>query len=226
LVQIQIIKNKYQIDEQFPPLSFFFVDDNVWGDVNYAKALLQSLAPLKISWSTQGSLTLDDELLKLAAEGGCKSLFVGFESLDIRNLDYFNKNHNKPELYEACIAKLHRAGIAVTASFMLGLPYDNEDCFDTLLNFLEKNSVDFGFVNIYTPVPGTRQFNQRDWKGAQEAQDMKTIAKSLPVFAPPNMSKKQFRHNFIKLQRKLFSDESIDKILRKYTNPASYFPNI
>jgi len=183
--QLHYLKKEYAHEEQIPPLSFFFVDDNLWGDVRYAKELFRNLAPLEISWNTQGSLTLDDELLQLAAEGGCKSLFVGFESLDLRNLDYFNKKHNKPELYEACIEKIHRAGIAVTASFMVGLPYDNEDCFDTLLHFLEINSVEFGFVNIFTPVPGTKQFSQQDWEGAMEAKDMKSIAQSLPVFTPP-----------------------------------------
>ena len=224
--QLQFLKKEYEKEEQIPPLSFFFVDDNLWGDVRYAKELFRSLAPLEISWRTQGSLTLDDELLELAAQGGCNSLFVGFESLNPHNLDYFNKKHNKPELYEKFIAKIHRAGIAVTASFMLGLPYDDEDCFDVLLDFLENNSVEFGFVSIYTPVPGTKQFNQKDWEGAMEAKDIKSIAKSLPVFTPSSMSKKQFRRNFINFQRKLFSDESIDKRLKNCANPASYFPNM
>jgi len=40
------------------------------------------------------------------------------------------------------------------------------------------------------------------------------------------MSKKQFRRNFINFQRRLFSDESIDKRLKNCANPASYFPNM
>jgi len=224
--QIKIIKEKYEKEDQTPPLSFFFVDDNLWGDVRYAKELFRSLIPLEIIWTTQASLTLDDELLELAAKSGCYSFLVGLESLDPRNVSYFKKRQNSLEHYEECIEKIHRAGISVNASFMVGLPYDDEHCFTTLLDFLEKNSVELGFVYLFMPIPGTEQFNQKDWEGACEVTDFESIVTSLPVFKPSNMTKKQFKRDFVAFQRRLFSDESIDKRLKNCADISSYFINM
>jgi len=45
---------------------------------HYAKELFTQLKPLKKKWASQASMTLtrDPELLKLAAESGCVSLFI------------------------------------------------------------------------------------------------------------------------------------------------------
>ena len=84
--QIKFIKENY--DDNSPiPLSFSFVDDNIWGDKKYAEELFRKLIPLKISWYVQGAvLNLESDLLNLASESGCNLVFIGFESLNQENL--------------------------------------------------------------------------------------------------------------------------------------------
>ena len=73
-----------------------FLDDNIIGNTNYAKALFKAIKPLKIRWAWQASVSFlvkDDELMQLAAESGCKVLFFGVESvseLQIKNNEYGN----------------------------------------------------------------------------------------------------------------------------------------
>ena len=55
------------------------------------------LKPLKIKWGCQSTLFLgdDEEMVKLAADSGCVSVFVGMESLDEESLDETNKPFNR-----------------------------------------------------------------------------------------------------------------------------------
>lgn len=216
--QLKLIKEKYEQKESIPPLSFYFVDDNIWGDTKYAKELFQKLIPLNITWLSQASVTLDSELLELAAESGCFLAFFGFESLDARNLEYLNKKQNKVELYEECIAKIHEANIAVASHFILGLPYDNKHSFENTLNFLEKNYVEVPLITFFTPTPGTEQFNRTDWNRSHESENFDISKQTIPIFKYKDMSSHEFRQALINLCRKIYSDESIDRRLTNCNN--------
>lgn len=215
--QIQFMKKQYIEECQFPPLSFEFVDDNIWGDVKYAKELFRCLVPLNITWSTQASITSDNELLDLAAQCGCTYALIGFESLNSQNLHYLNKKQNNPELYGEFIEKMHQSGMAAGAFFMLGLPHDDQHCFDDLLKFLENNYIEFPIITTYIPIPGTPLFNEEHFEGIQKGNvDIEQI---LPVFTPKNMSRKEFKQRHLHFLRTLFSNESIEKRLDNCQNP-------
>ena len=221
--QIQFIKKECVKDESIPP-SLFFVDDNIWGDVGYAKELFKSLIPLNISWSVQGaSINLEDELLELAALSGCNLIFVGFESSNIRNLEYLNKNQNKPESYEEFIAKMHKQKIAVGAYFMAGLPYDDQHCFDKLAYFMEKNCVELPMITIYAPKK--EEFDKIDCIGKSENKNYASVSEMLPMFTPHNMTRRKFRRGYVDLQRKLFTEESIERRLKNSNQIPCYFIN-
>ncbi len=59
-----------------------FWDDNIAGDLEYAKELFRAISPYRKWWSSQASIHAgrDDEFLEAAARSGCKQLFVGLES--------------------------------------------------------------------------------------------------------------------------------------------------
>jgi radical SAM superfamily enzyme YgiQ (UPF0313 family) len=202
------------------PLSFCFVDDNIWGDQKYAKELFEKLIPLKISWYIQGaSLNLSDEILELAAKSGCSLGFVGFESLVPENLVYLKKNQNDIGKYGKFIKKIHDLKIAIGAYFMLGLPYDNGTIFDDLLDFMINNRVEMPAIHIYTPIPGTEEFNENDWNGKDKfSKDFKTITDALPIYLPENMTRRDFREKFVQFARNLFSDESIEERFKYCSN--------
>src|SRR5512133_270446 len=68
---------------------FMFLDDNIIGQPTYAKELFRAIKPLGIKWVGQASVSIlvnDDELIKLAAESGCKALFIGIESVSEEQL--------------------------------------------------------------------------------------------------------------------------------------------
>ncbi len=73
---------------------FFFVDDNIVADHDYALALFKAITPLKIKWSGQGALTMakNDELLYWMKKSGCMVVLIGYESLDEANLKQMKKD--------------------------------------------------------------------------------------------------------------------------------------
>ena len=76
---------------------FAFVDDLHNSNRTYCKELWAALKPLNIKWGCQSTLFLgdDEEMVKLASESGCVSVFVGMESLDEDCLEETNKPFNR-----------------------------------------------------------------------------------------------------------------------------------
>jgi len=86
------------------------MDDNLIGDVEYAKELFRRMIPLRKRWISQASVQIvaDDELLSLAARSGCRGLFIGFESLSDDNLRAVAKELQRSQDYRRVVEKLHR----------------------------------------------------------------------------------------------------------------------
>jgi radical SAM superfamily enzyme YgiQ (UPF0313 family) len=73
-----------------------FADADTIGNPHYAKDLFESLIPLKKIWATDTGLKIANNanLLKLAANSGCKGLLIGFESVSPESLREAGKSQN------------------------------------------------------------------------------------------------------------------------------------
>jgi len=144
--------------------NILFMDDNLTGDRSYAKELFSRMIPLGKRWFSQCGvgITLDEELLQLAARSGCGGLFIGFESLSQNNLRAWKKRGNVGKDYLAAVEKLHQAGIAVFAGFVFGDDNDTLDVFPRTLEFLLDANIECLQATRLTPFPGTPLFDQMD----------------------------------------------------------------
>ena len=223
--QMRILKEKYASKGKFPPLTFNFTDDNICSDKIYAKKLFRRLKSLDIKWMGFGSLSADKELWQLAAESGCQLIAIGFESIDQRNLDYLSKGQHTASEHKACIQALHKASIPIVGLFMTGLPYDNKDTLDNLLRFIEENKIAFALNNIFTPLPGSKQWERKDWINAANHKNEIDVSEAIPVYLPKNMTHAEFRKEFVKFLKRLYSPWSIAKRL-KHSNLATLTLNL
>lgn len=218
--QIDYIKNKFNKPGPVP-LTICFIDDNIWGDVKYAKKLFTAIKPLNIKWFAQGaSLNISRDLLETAADSGCDLAFIGLESLNAENLKYLNKGQNDIDKYSEYTGLMHELKISIGAYFMVGLPYDTDDVFEKLKEFMEKNFIELPTVLIYTPIPGSEEYNNGKWKNLDNYDNYNTINDLLPVYHPENMNKIKFREGFVKFMRGIFSDDSINLRLKYCNNPG------
>ena len=148
----------------------FFVDDNIVADRNAAKLLFRELIPLKIRWVSQAdiSMTRDPELMDLMARSGCLGHVIGFESLDVRNLESVGKSVNYEAargVYTQEIKILREYGLQTWAAFTLGYDYDTVDSIRRTLDFALENRFAFAAFNILMPYPGTPFYKKLSSEG-------------------------------------------------------------
>ncbi len=187
-----------------------FVEDNIFGNLKFAKELLRALVPYKIRWIAQVSVAVvkDDELLKLAAVSGCISLLVGFETLSPANLVAMGKRVNVVDEYETVIRKIHSHGIAVHGFFIFGLDEDDEDVFERTVRFAQKMRLESTQFAWLVPYPGTALCESLDKAGRIVTKDWLQY-ESNPVFEPKLMSRETLKKGHDWAWREFYSLPSI-----------------
>lgn len=169
---------------------FIFLDDNIFGQPSYAKELFKELTPLKILWGSQCTVNIakDEKILKLAAESGCKGLFIGLESINESTLREMGKKQNKYEFYEEAIKRLHKYGISVIGAFVFGCDSDNDDVFKETVEFAKKIKLDLAQFTVLTPLPGTPLRDKLEQEGRILSNDWGKYNFGQAVFEPANIS--------------------------------------
>lgn len=141
---------------------FFFLDDTVNADDDYAGELFRQLEPLRIKWVGQATTALGEKprLLEQFARSGCGALLIGIESLSDSSNHAHHKFHNPARRQVDCIRNIREAGICVYGSFIYGLDGDTLELPGMLEAFIEETGVDVPGINLLRPIPGTGVFNR------------------------------------------------------------------
>ncbi len=213
----QIVQDIELIKLQGRSKNIFFVDDNIVGNIKYAKDLFRELAPLKVRWFSQGTINMarDEELLRLMAESGCVGLLVGFESLKKETLLEMDKKVNVPFIQNirASVDKLHQHGICVYGTFIFGYSETLEDFARTAQAALDMRLFMAAF-NPLTPFPGTKLYHQLIAEGQltdpQWYLDPDYRFGRIP-FTPKYMTAEQLHEACLKARRAFYSWRGIGK---------------
>jgi radical SAM superfamily enzyme YgiQ (UPF0313 family) len=193
-----------------------FWDDNIAGDLEYAKKLFHAITPYHKWWSSQASIHAgqDNEFLELAARSGCKQLFLGLESISQASMNEVHKRFNRVEKYGEIIQRIHTHGIAVQAGIVFGFDSDTPSIFNETADFLEQSGIQNATFNILTPFPGTRLFQRLESEGRIISYDWRKYnSRSNVVFTPKQMSSQELLAGFQAVTRRFYSTGSILKRL-------------
>jgi len=190
-----------------------FVDNNLGSRPRYLRALCEALRPLEIIWSAAVTIDITDDpsLVRDMALAGCTGVFIGFESLNAGNLSDSRKRTPAPEDYARRVAVLHRYGIQVNGSFVLGFDHDCPDVFERTVEWIETNRLECATFHILTPYPGTPLFRQLETEGRILHRDWGQYDTAHVVFRPKQMSCEELDHGYAWCYEKLFSHRSIWK---------------
>ncbi len=178
------------------------VDDNLVGTsgrhIARAKELFRAMirAKLRKKWVCQATLNMadDDELLALAAEAGCQGVFVGFESPTAEGLAELGTKSSilAGRDLGASVRRLHRHGILVVGSFIMGLDADQRGIGRRIADAAQGYGLDLLNVLFLTPLPGTRVWEQMRSQGRIAAdsfpEDWKYFTLTFPVARYKHMS--------------------------------------
>jgi radical SAM superfamily enzyme YgiQ (UPF0313 family) len=209
-----LVRDVEQIVEEFragrQPYGVF-IDNNLGSRPDYLRQLCRALRPLEKIWSAAVTLDVTDEpsLVREMALAGCTGVFIGFESLQDDNLTDARKKSPRGQDYARRVDILHRNGIQVNGSFVLGFDHDRPDVFEELVEWIEKTRLECATFHILTPYPGTPLFRQMEAEGRLLHKNWELYDTAHVVFQPRHMTVEQLAEGYAWCYQRLFSHTSI-----------------
>lgn len=188
-----------------------FIDDNFIGNPSWTREFLNAIRPLHLKWQAAVSANVVEipGMLDLMKETGCKSLFIGLESLNQNSINASCKTQNSIDNYERLCAEIHKRGIMINASFVFGLDGDTPETFVHTVDWIVKNRIETVTSHILTPYPGTRQHAQLRDQGRITSDDQGLYTTSHVVFKPQNMTPEQLYEGYLRVYENVYSFKNI-----------------
>ena len=169
----------------------FIVDDNFAASKKRAKGILRGMIAegIKMRWSAQvrTDVARDPELLRLMADSGCHTLYIGFESINPRTLEEYNKKQNREDII-SCIRAVIDHSIHIHGMFVLGADTDDVGAISETADFATGLGVDTVQLMILTPLPGTSVLQDMTKAGRLLHTDWSKYDAQHVVFRPRLMS--------------------------------------
>ncbi len=141
-----------------------FVDDNFIGNKKAVKAFLPHLIAWQkahgypFAFSTEASINLadDDALLALMRAANFFFVFIGIESPDTDTLVSMQKKQNTRRVIADSVHKVYRAGMIVTAGFILGFDSEKGPIAEAMIECIEAAAIPIGMIGLLYALPGTQ----------------------------------------------------------------------
>jgi radical SAM superfamily enzyme YgiQ (UPF0313 family) len=167
-----------------------FIDLSPVEDVNYAKALYRAMIPLRIRWLGLATTRLaeDPDLLRLAADSGCKGVLIGFESVSQQTLNGTKKHFHAASRYAEYVRRLHDHGIGIQGCFVFGFDDEDESVFARTVEFVDKTKIDLPRYAVATPFPGTPLYRRLEQEGRLLHRNWSLYDVEHVVFEPKGMT--------------------------------------
>jgi len=205
------------------------LDNNLGGDMDYAKALLKEIAKLKL-WSLGVQFSFDclydDAFVDLLVKANCSMAFIGLESLNEPSLASVHKNHNKVQEYKELFEKLKGNGILTFTGLMLALDEDTVSYYESLTKKLDEIDPSSILLSISIPIPGTPFHQKVESEGRITDKDLSHYEGDHLVFKPKGVTPKQVLAAFYDINRHFYSLKSIMKRWWRFSCSASYKGNL
>ena len=199
----------------------FFLDDNLMGNRVEARKIFKLLKEYNFTWQAAASIdtAYTPGFLEEAYDCGCRSLFVGFESILIDNMKNTNKIQNQKYDYEESIKRFHDAGLMINGSFVYGLDSDGPDVFERTIEFTIKNKIETATFHILTPFPGTKLFQKMEEEGRIIHYNWDKYDTRHAVYRPALMTPEELEAGYWQSYKEFYSYTSIFSRSFGLTNP-------
>ncbi|MCL5035749.1 MAG: radical SAM protein [Chloroflexi bacterium] len=204
--EIEIIKSLGE--ERF----ISFADENMLVDREYAKKLLRALIPYNITYECycDTASAQDPELIDLLRESGCIEALIGFESVDMENLENLEPwKARQLRGYPKVIEAFQSRGVGVVGLFVVGFDHDGPDVFKRILDFCNENAIFDIDVSILTPIPGSRFFDKLRGNGRMLSTDWDHYNWHHVNFRPKLMTPKELRQGLNWLYKEFYRQEDV-----------------
>ncbi len=203
------------------PQYIFFADDLFTANRKRTKDLLRRMIEegLTPQWGAQVRIetAFDPELLALMKESNCFNVFVGFESINPKTLDLFNKRQTYEKIV-ASIKKFKEVGIRIHGMFVVGSDADDKETIYETSRFAREYGLETIQLMILTPLPGSPDYDQFYATGNREllSKDWSLYDGHHAVYRPKNMTAYELNVAAIDAMEEFYSWKTIlQSVLRK-----------
>lgn len=144
----------------------FIVDDNAFVDVRRAERIYELIKEKGINkkyiiFSGADIIVKHPEIIEKWAEIGLCKVCIGLESYKTEELRAVGKKSNVTvDTNTQAIDIIHKNGAEVLASFIIFPDYDEQD-FEGLFDYIDKNNLYYIELQPLTPLPGTNLYIER-----------------------------------------------------------------
>ena len=141
---------------------FYFLDNNIFADPEYARELFNELKQHKIRWVGSSSLDIakNDEDLELLKQSGCVELLIGYEIFSLSSEKEKRGKYSLADEYLSLTKKIKKKGIAIKEQFILGFESDTIKSYWHLWKFAFTLHPTESAVSVLTPLPGSKLFQK------------------------------------------------------------------
>ena len=198
----------------FPVVAF--LDHDIAINRRYARQLFAALIPRRRWWLGMTSIEAaeDEELLDLMAASGCRSLFVGFESINPDSLAEVHKRCNRVEDYIRNVERIHARGIMINGSFVFGFDHDDTGTFARTVDFGIQARLETATFTVLTPYPGTTLHRRLDAERRIFDRDWAHYDTTRAVFRPARMTPQELEDGYFQAYRRFYAWPAILKRCR------------
>lgn len=204
-----IISEIQYLIKNYATKGIYFREDNFTVVRKRVIEFCEKIKNLNVSWLCESRVdTLDEELIELMANSGCKGIWFGLESTDDHVLKQIGKMTTVDQISKT-IKICNNYGIRTGGGFMIGFPFDTYE--SILKNY--KNSKKLGlsvrFYNRVWAVPVSEMYYEILEKGLDYFSFENIILPSTET-----LSAEELNDLYYKLvSRKVLFDKKISKIL-------------
>jgi radical SAM superfamily enzyme YgiQ (UPF0313 family) len=190
------------------------LDNNLGGDIGYAKELLAEISKLKL-WGLGAQFSFDclhdDEFVDLLVKARCGMAFLGLESMNEPSLSSVHKRQNKVHEYKELFEKLKRRGILSFTGLMIGLDEDTPEYFESVPEKLDDIDPSSVLLSISIPIPGTPFHKAVEEEGRICDRDLSHYEGDHLVFQPKRVTPAQVFGAFRNINQYFYSWKNIFK---------------
>jgi radical SAM superfamily enzyme YgiQ (UPF0313 family) len=179
------------------------VDANTFGNPVMSRDLCQKIKDLGIRKRFIADVRADTivrhhDLLKDWKNAGLHAVVVGFEDIQDRRIEDYNKKY-KVDVIPRAIELLHELGMLIVGDFIVAPDYTEGD-FEHLEKFIVAQGIQIPVLSVLTPIPGTPLHKKVKDRIVTHDLDFYTFTNAV---LPTTIPEKAFYETFSELVKRL-----------------------
>jgi len=209
---------------------FFFTDDNfarskIWPEVFDGMIEMRRLG-IDVGFMMQ----VDTQSCKIpnfvekAKAAGCRSVFIGMESVNPANIEAAGKSQNSVDQYRDMVQVWQNEAVMVHVGYIIGFPHDTPESVRSDVQFLRDHvGVDLVSFFMMTPLPGSQDhFEMVQGKVAIDP-DLNKYDSFHETFEHPNMPNGKWFEATQAAYREFYTKDHCATILRRIAKEHYWF---